>query len=95
MTNDNRAIAVIPSQTPALCNKTVNVSAIQRAEAGITDNVLYVSAAQIEPVAVVAPTMMKATADGAVDDDGGTDDATVIIAAVDDCIGTDADGRPP
>ncbi len=50
----NEAALVVKPKTTTLYNKTINVTAIQRAEAGAADYVPHVSAGQVKLMAVVA-----------------------------------------
>jgi len=50
----NETALTLRGKTPAIYNKTSQVSAIQRAEAGATDYVPHVTAGQVKLMAVVA-----------------------------------------
>jgi integrase len=54
MDGENQIALTVSGKTPAIYNKTVNVSAIQRAEAGVADYVPHVSSAQVRSIAIVA-----------------------------------------
>ena len=50
----NETTLVVNSKTTTLCNKTSQVSAIQKAEAGAADYVPHVTAGQVKLMALVA-----------------------------------------
>ena len=53
MDNKNETALTVRGKTPAICNKTSQVPAIQRAEAGAADYVPHVNMSQVTPMAVV------------------------------------------
>ena len=54
MDNKSETALTVRAKTPAIYNKTSQVTAIQRAEAGATDYVAHVTSGQVKQLAVMA-----------------------------------------